>query len=95
MYTKNVSPHLYHCHQHTIIHDESDNDKECHQYLHKILDILHITITNSPGEGVRSGRAEPTVGVSSQAVPIPTGEYEEYSAELGGLLDGGITYDKN
>ena len=29
-------------------------------------------------------------GVGSQALPIPTGEYDEYSGESGGLLDGGV-----
>ena len=48
MYTKNVSPCLYHHHQCTIMDDENDDDMECHQYLCKIL----ITITKSPGEGV-------------------------------------------
>ena len=52
MYMKNMSPFLYHCHQCTIMCDDNDDDKSCHQYLHKILDISHITITNSPGEGV-------------------------------------------
>ena len=28
-------------------------------------------------------------GVGSQALPIPTGEYEEFSGESGRLLDGG------
>ena len=67
-----------------------DNDKECCQYLHKILDISHISITNSPGEGVGAGQAAPAVGVGSQVLPTPGGEYEDYSGELGGLLEGGI-----
>ena len=29
-------------------------------------------------------------GVGSQALPIPTAEYDEYSGESGGLLDGGV-----
>ena len=94
MYTKNVLPHLYHHHRHTIMHEENDEDEECCQYLHKILDISHITITNSPGEGVGSGQAEAAVGVGSQPLPIPAGDYEEFSGELGGLLDGG-TRDTN
>ena len=39
---------------------------------------------------VGSGQAEPSVGVGFQALQIPTGEYDEYSGQLGGLLDGGI-----
>ena len=38
---------------------------------------------------VGSGQAEPTVGVSTQVLPIPTGEYGKYGGELGGLLDEG------
>ena len=54
------------------------------------MDISHITITNSPRDGVGAGQAEPTVGVGSQALPIPGGEYDDYSGELGGLLEGGV-----
>ena len=72
-----------------------DDNEECRQYLHKILDISHITITNSLGEGVVAGQAEPTVGVGSQALPIPAGEYDKYSGESGGLLDGGVRKAKN
>ena len=39
---------------------------------------------------VGAGQAEHTVGVGSQVLPIPAGEYDEYSGESGGLLDGGI-----
>ena len=95
MYTKLMSPDLYNHHQHTIMCDDNDNNKEYHQYLHKILDTFHITITNSPGEGVGSGQAEPAVGVGSQVLPIPAGEYGEYSGESGGLLDGGTIDAKN
>ena len=52
MYMENMSPCLYHHHSHIIMHDD---DESCHQYLHKILDISHITISNSPGEGVGTG----------------------------------------
>ena len=55
MYTKNMPPHLYNHHQCTNVCDDNDHNKECQQYLHKILDISLITITNSPGEGVGSG----------------------------------------
>ena len=72
-----------------MMHDDNDNEEKCWQYLYKILDISHITISNSPGEGVGSGQSEPAVGVGSQVLPIPTGEYDEYSGESGGLLDGG------
>ena len=89
MYTKNLSPHLYNHHQCTIMHHETDDDKECCQYFHNILGISHITITNSPGESIGSGRAEPSVGVGSQALPIHASEYGKHSAESGGLLDGG------
>ena len=95
MYMKNVSPHLYHHHQCTIMCDENDDDEKCHQYLHKILDHSYITITNLLGEGVRSGQAEPAVGVGSQELPTPTGEHGEHSVELGGLLDGGLSHTKN
>ena len=88
MYTKSVSPHLYNHHQHTIMHDDNHDNEECCQYLHKILDISHITITNSPREGVRSGQAEPAMGVCSQVLPILTGKYDEYSGESGRLFDG-------
>ena len=37
-------------------HDDNDDDENCHQHLHKILDISHITITYSPGEGVGTGQ---------------------------------------
>ena len=47
--------------------------------------------TNSPGQGVGSGQAEPAVGVGSQPLPIPAGEYEEFSREL----DGGTRDTKN
>ena len=94
MYTKNVLSCLYNHHRGIIVHDDNDDNDECWQYLHKILDISHITITNSPGEGVGAGQAEPTVGVGSQALPIPGGEYDEYSGELGGLLEGGVRKTK-
>ena len=77
MYTKNMSPCLYNRHRCTIVHDANDNDEECRQYLHKILDISHITITNSPGEALDWDKV----------LPIPSGEYEEYSGESGGLLE--------
>ena len=53
MYAKNMSTYLYNHHRCTIVCDDNDNDEECQQYLHKILDISHITITNSnsPGDG--------------------------------------------
>ena len=37
-------------------HDDNDDDENCHQYHHKVLDISHITITYSPGEGVGTGQ---------------------------------------
>ena len=48
---------------------------------------MHITITNSPVEGVGAGhgQAEPTVGVGSQVLPTPTDKYGKDSGELGGL----------
>ena len=73
----------------------NDDDKNCCKYLHKILDVSHITITNFPGEGVGTGQAEPTVRVGSQVLPTHMDEYEKYSGELGGLLDGGIKHNKN
>ena len=54
-YIENVSPCLYNHHQCTIMHGENDGDEEGRQYLHKILDISHITITNSTREGVGAG----------------------------------------
>ena len=72
------------------MHDGNENNEECQQYLNKILDIFLNTITNSPGEGVGARQAEPTGGVGSQALPIPGCEYDEYSREWDGLLDGGV-----
>ena len=60
------------------MHDDNDDDENCCQYLHKILDISHITITNSPG-------MLDLVQVGSQTLPTPTGEYGEYSGESGAL----------
>ena len=77
------------------MHNGNGDNKNYHQYLHKMLDISHITITNSPGEGVGTGQVEPTVGVGSQELPTPMGEYEKFSGELGGLLDGGIKHNNN
>ena len=74
--------------------DDNDDDENCHQYLHKILDISHITITNSPGEGAGTGQAEPTVRVGYQVLPTPMEEYGKYSGESGGLSDRGRTHTK-
>ena len=38
---------------------------------------------------VGAGQAEPALGVGSQVLPIPSGEYDKYSGESSGLLDGG------
>ena len=37
----------------------------------EILDTSSMMITNSPGDGVASGLVDCTVGVGSQALPIP------------------------
>ena len=55
MYTKNVSQRLFECHRQPIVHEDEDDEEECHKYLYEILDTSHVTITNSPGEGVASG----------------------------------------
>ena len=41
-------------------------------------------------KSVGAGQAAPTVGVGSQALPTPSGEYDDYSGESGGLLEGGV-----
>ena len=84
-YTKNVSPNLYECHHCTIARDD-DDDAECHKHLYKILDMSGMMITNSPGEGVASERADPTVGVGSQVLPIPTKDCGSKCGESGGLV---------
>ena len=43
----------------------------------------HVTITNSPGEGVASGQSDPTVGVGTYALPTPTVNYVSESGESG------------
>ena len=77
------------------MYEDNDDNENCSQYLHKILDVLHITMTNSPREGVGTGQAEPAVGVGSQALPTPTDVYVKYSGELGGSSDGGAKYNTN
>ena len=54
--------------------------------------MSHVTITNSPGEVVVSGRDDPTVGVGSQALPIPADECGAESGEFGELLRGGRSH---
>ena len=67
--------------------DDNDND-ECHKYLYEILDTSHVTIMNSPGEGVASGQSNLIVGAGTQALPTPTVEYVSESGESGRLLSG-------
>ena len=67
------------------MHDDEDINEECHKYLYEILDTSHVTITNSPGEGVASGQSDPAVGVGTQALPTPTDEYDSESGKSGGL----------
>ena len=54
--------------------------------------MSHVTITNFPVEGVVSGRADPAVGVGSQALPIPAHECGAESGEFGELLRGGRSH---
>ena len=72
-----MSQRLFEHHRRTIVCYDEDDEEECHKYLYEILDTSHVTITNSPGEGVASGRADPAVGVGSQVLPIPTNECVE------------------
>ena len=67
------------------MHDDDDDDdnKECHKYLYEILDMSHVTITKSPGEGVASGQSDPTVGVGTHVLPTPTVKYMSESGESG------------
>ena len=60
--------------------------------ISEILDTSHLTITNSPGEGVASGQADPAVGVRSQALPIPADECGVESGESSELLRGGRSH---
>ena len=53
-----------------------------------------MMITNSPGEGVASGQADPTVGVGSQALLIPVEDCGSDSGESGGLVGGGQVHGK-
>ena len=56
--------------------DDNDDDENCCQYLHKILDIAHA---QSPILQ-RRGRAE---RVGTQALPTPMDEYMGNSGESG------------
>ena len=88
MYTKNVSPYLYEHHHCMIVQDDEDDDAECCKYFYEILDTFGMMITNSPGKGVASGQADPTVGVGSQVQPIPIEDCGSESGESRGFVGG-------
>ena len=79
MYMKNMLQRLFEHHRCTVVHNDEDDEEECHKYLYEILDASHVTITNSPEKGVASGQADPAVGVRSQALPIPADESGAHS----------------
>ena len=82
IYNKNVSQKLHGM----VVRDDDNEEEECHKYLYEILDMSHVTITNSPGEGVASGQSEPAVGSRN---PAPTDKYDVDSGESSGLLKRG------
>ena len=51
-------------------------------------------LPTSPGEGVVSGQADPTVGLGSQALPVPIEDCGSESGESGGLVGGGQVHYK-
>ena len=72
--------------------DSSDEDKSDKNASSDDQDREEVA--EALANAVGSGQAEPTLGVGSVALPIPAGEYDEYSGELGGLLDGGARNTK-
>ena len=60
----------------------------------EILDTFGMMITNSPGEGVLSGQGDPTVGVGSQALPIPMKDCGSECGESGGLVGSRQVHSK-
>ena len=53
------------------MHDDNDDDKNCHQYLHKILDIFHITITNSLGRVLDLVKLNPWWELARRCYQLP------------------------